>query len=99
MFERLGAAPWAEKTRSGLARIGGRAPGTGGLTPSEQRVAALVAEGHSNKEVAATLFVTVKTVEANLSHVYAKLGLRSRTELAHRFADRRGEPEAEPSKP
>ena len=96
-FERLGAAPWAEKARSGLARIGGRAPGTGALTPTEQRVAVLVAEGRTNKEVAAALFVTVKTVEANLSRVYAKLGLRSRAELAHRFAHQRAE--LEPSKP
>jgi DNA-binding NarL/FixJ family response regulator len=61
------------------------------LTPTEQRVAALVAEGRSNKEVAATLFVTVKTVEANLTRIYPKLGVRSRAELAHRFAET-GEP-------
>jgi len=45
-------------------------------------VAELVAEGHPNKEIAARLFVTVKTVEANLTRIYVKLGLRSRTELA-----------------
>lgn len=54
-----------------------------------------MAQGHSNKEVAAALFVTVKTVETNLSRVYAKLGLRSRTELAHRLtADELGEPQS-----
>jgi DNA-binding NarL/FixJ family response regulator len=51
-------------------------------------VAELVAEGRSNKEVARELFVTVKTVERNLSRVYEKLGIRSRAELARRFAER-----------
>ena len=55
-----------------------------GLTPTEERVADLVAEGRSNKEVAGALFVSVRTVEANLTRVYAKLGIRSRTELASR---------------
>lgn len=83
-LERLGATLWAEKARAELARIGGRAA-AGGLTETERRVAELVAEGRSNKEVAAALYVTVKSVEANLSRVYAKLGLRSRTELAARL--------------
>ena len=69
------------------------APAGGALTPTEQRVAELVAEGRRNKEVAATLFVTVKAVEANLSRVYAKLGIRSRAELVRRLA---GEPEPKP---
>src|SRR5262249_34046940 len=55
-------------------------------TPTETRVAELVASGHSNKEVAAQLYMSVKTVEANLSRVFAKLGVRSRTELAARAA-------------
>jgi DNA-binding CsgD family transcriptional regulator len=66
--------------------VPGRRPRGSRLTPTERRVAELVAEGRANKEVAAALFVTVKAVEANLSRVYAKLGVRSRTELAHRFA-------------
>jgi DNA-binding NarL/FixJ family response regulator len=45
-----------------------------------------VAGGLSNKEVAAELFVTVRTVESNLTRIYAKLGVRSRAELAHRFS-------------
>jgi DNA-binding NarL/FixJ family response regulator len=57
------------------------------LTPTEQRIAELVAEGRSNKEVAAAMFVTAKTVETNLSRIYAKLGIHSRTELARRIAD------------
>jgi DNA-binding NarL/FixJ family response regulator len=44
-----------------------------------------VAEGRSNKEVAAALFLAVRTVESHLSHVYAKLGVRSRTELARKL--------------
>jgi DNA-binding CsgD family transcriptional regulator len=83
-FEELGAATWAEKARGELGRIGGRTREEG-LTPAERRVAALVAEGRTNREVAAALFVTERTVASHLSHVYAKLGVRSRTELAHRL--------------
>jgi DNA-binding CsgD family transcriptional regulator len=85
-FETIGAPLWAGKTRAELARIGGRAPGRDALTPSEERIAALVAEGQTNREVAAALFVTEHTVEAALTRVYRKLGVRSRTELAHRLA-------------
>jgi DNA-binding CsgD family transcriptional regulator len=81
ILEEMGVPLWAERARAELGRIGGRAA-TDGLTPTEQRVADLVAEGRSNKDVAAELFVSVRTVEANLTRVYAKLGIRSRTELA-----------------
>ena len=86
-FEALGAAGWAEKARGELGRVGGRAR-VEGLTAAEQRVAALVAKGRTNREVAAALFLAEATVASHLSHVYAKLGVRSRTELAgklHRF--------------
>jgi DNA-binding CsgD family transcriptional regulator len=86
IFDELGARLWVERAREELARIGGRAPSSGELTATERRVAELVAEGRPNKEVAAALFVTVKAVEANLSRVYAKLGIRSRAELASRLA-------------
>jgi DNA-binding CsgD family transcriptional regulator len=86
VFKELGARPWAKRAHSELARIGGRAPSAGALTPTERRVAELVGQGRSNKEVAAALFVTVKTVEAHLSRIYAKLGVRSRAELAHRLS-------------
>ena len=89
IFERLGAPLWAEQARSELARIGGRAPGRGELTEAESRIAALVAEGRTNREVAAALFVTVHTVEGALTRVYRKLGVRSRSELAHRLAQER----------
>jgi DNA-binding CsgD family transcriptional regulator len=83
-FERLGASRWAERAAAERARIGGRTQ-VEGLTETELRVARLVADGRSNKEVAAELFVSVRAVEANLSRVYAKLGIESRTELARRL--------------
>ena len=85
-FERLGAALWAKEARAQRARIGGRAPSGGKLTPTEHRVADLVVEGLSNKQVAAALFVTPKTVETQLSRIYAKLGIHSRAQLARRLA-------------
>jgi DNA-binding NarL/FixJ family response regulator len=85
LFDGLGSLLWADRTRVELARIGGRAAGNGELTPTERRVAELVADGRSNKEAAAELFVSVKAVEANLSRVYAKLGVRSRSELARKL--------------
>jgi DNA-binding CsgD family transcriptional regulator len=86
IFDGLGAALWSEKTRAELARIGGRAPSSSlDLTPSEERVAALVAAGSTNREVADALFISIHTVEANLKRIYRKLDVRSRTELASRF--------------
>ena len=85
-FDSLGAAAFTARARSELKRIGGRPPSKGGLTATERQIAELVAEGRSNKEVAATLFVSVKTVEANLSRTYAKLGIRSRTGLARHLS-------------
>lgn len=84
-FEKLDARLWIEKTRNELSRIGGRTSYESELTPTEQRVARLVAAGRSNKEVAAELFVTPKTIDVNLSRIYAKLGIHSRTELARRL--------------
>lgn len=84
-FEMLGAATWADRARGELARIGGRPPAPLALTPTEGRVAELVAAGSTNREVADALFVSVHTVEANLKRIYRKLGIRSRTELASRF--------------
>jgi len=82
IFERLGSPLWAERVRAELGSIGGRTR-QDGLTPAEQRVAALVAEGRTNREVAAALFLGERTVASHLTHIYAKLGIRSRTELAH----------------
>jgi DNA-binding CsgD family transcriptional regulator len=86
LFERLPAPLWAARARRELERVGGRPPGgEGELTATEEQVARLVIAGLSNKEVAAQLFVAVRTVEANLTRVYAKLGVRSRGELAARL--------------
>ncbi|HMI98398.1 MAG TPA: AAA family ATPase [Gaiellaceae bacterium] len=83
-FEQLGAATWVQKARGELGQIGGRTRQEG-LTDAERRVAALVAEGRTNREVAAALFLTERTIASHLTHVYAKLGIRSRTELARRL--------------
>jgi len=84
IFETLGAAPWRAETAGELARISGRQPSGQGLTPTETRIVALVAEGRTNKEVAAALYLSPKTVESNLRNVFRKLGVRSRTALARR---------------
>ncbi len=84
-FDALGAATWVAKASSEFGRIGGRTPGVG-LTAAERRVAVLVAAGRTNREVAAELFLGERTVAGHLTHVYAKLGVRSRTELARRLS-------------
>jgi DNA-binding CsgD family transcriptional regulator len=87
VFDELGAALWSERARAELRRIGGRAPATPGvLTPTEERVAALVAAGGTYREVADALFISPKTVQWNLSKIYRKLGVRSRAELAAKLA-------------
>lgn len=83
-FAQLGAALWERRADGELRRVGGRAPTRDGLTPSELQVASLVAEGRTNREAAAALVVTERTVETHLTHIYRKLGVRSRTELARR---------------
>jgi DNA-binding CsgD family transcriptional regulator len=95
-FERLGSPGWAELARAESERVGGRRPGAAGgeLTPSEQRVVELAASGLANKQIATTLFVTVHTVEVHLARAYAKLGVRSRAQLASRLA--RSPPPASP---
>ncbi len=80
-FERLGSAAFAERAREEVGRLGGRRTASG-LTPTEQRVAALAAEGLTNRQIASSLVVTVSTVEAHLTRIYAKLGVRSRAQLA-----------------
>jgi DNA-binding NarL/FixJ family response regulator len=88
IFERLGASLWAERARAEIARIGVRTEAQTELTPIEERIAALVAEGHRNREIADALFLSPKTVEANLSRTYRKLGIRSRAELVAKHAER-----------
>jgi DNA-binding CsgD family transcriptional regulator len=81
IFDRLGATLWAVKARRELATIAPR-PIASGLTQTQQRVAALIAQGQTNREIAAALFVTVNTVQTHVRHIFQKLGVRSRTELA-----------------
>jgi len=85
-FEQLGCPGWAQAAAAELDRTSGRraAPG-GGLTPGERRVAELAAAGLSNRQIAARLYLSVGTVEAHLSRVYAKLGVASRAQLARRL--------------
>jgi DNA-binding CsgD family transcriptional regulator len=88
IFERLGAPAGVEQARAELGRIGlRRAPDE--LTPSERRVAELAAAGLTNREVASAAFMSPKTVQANLTRVYRKLGIRSRAELGARMAEER----------
>ena len=91
IFEDLGAAIWAQRVHDELGHIAGRRPAPGRLTDAEDRVARLARSGLRNQEIADTLVMSVRTVESHLSHVYAKLGIRSRTELAIFYEDPRSE--------
>lgn len=102
VFDRLDARPWAERARNELRASGARTPTfrraiLSQLSPQEMQVALAVGQGNSNRDTAAQLFISPKTVEYHLSSIYQKLGLRSRTELARllpTLADSRsGEPE------
>ena len=88
-WTRWARRPWRDQARDEPSASSGRRVRTDdGLTDSEQRVAELAAQGRKNKEIAATLFLAVGTVEMHLSRVYRKLGVRSRTELAGHVNDR-----------
>ena len=83
VFDALGARLWIERVEAELRRIGGRRhPAGSSLSEIESQIAALVAMGQTNSEVASTLQISRKTVEWNLSKIYRKRGVRSRTELA-----------------
>jgi len=85
VFDALPAALWAGRSRTELERVGLRRGSSDELTATERRVAQLAASGLKNHEVAAQLFVSPKTVEANLARAYRKLGIRSRAELGARL--------------
>jgi DNA-binding CsgD family transcriptional regulator len=86
-FETAGAAGWAAVAAGELRRTQGRGSGGGKeLTATERRIAELAVSGLRNREIAARLFLSAKTVEANLTRTYGKLGIRSRAELAGRLA-------------
>jgi DNA-binding CsgD family transcriptional regulator len=86
LFASLRSPLWLARATAEMQRLGGRRAVRGTLTPTEQRVAELAADGLRNAEIAAALFVTPKTVEATLSRVYRKLGVRSRTELTRNLS-------------
>lgn len=91
VFDSLDALPWSQRARLELAATGERLEAhemssTGHLTPQELQIAVLVAEGKGNKEVAATLFLSIRTVEFHLTRVYRKLAVANRAALASRLA-------------
>jgi DNA-binding CsgD family transcriptional regulator len=91
-FERLGARPWAERARSELRATGGQASGRRSqaaaeqLTPHELQIAVLVSQGMTNREAAAALFLSPKTIEYHLGQIYRKLDVRGRAQLARLMA-------------
>jgi DNA-binding CsgD family transcriptional regulator len=89
-FDRLGARPWADQAAAELAATGETARRRDAstlddLTHQEQRIARLLADGRTTREAAAAIFVSPKTVEYHLAHVYRKLGINSREQLAERL--------------
>jgi DNA-binding CsgD family transcriptional regulator len=78
--EEIGAVLWAQRARTELSRLG-RIGEPGALTETEAQIARLAASGLTNREVAAAAFCSLKTVEANISRIYRKLGIHSRAEL------------------
>ncbi|HEX6519166.1 MAG TPA: AAA family ATPase [Streptosporangiaceae bacterium] len=94
IFETLPAPLWAQRARSELSRIGLRPPAPLALTATEERVAALAASGHTNRQVAQALFLSPRTVEANLARIYRKLGVSSRAELGAAMVRREPPPQS-----
>ena len=86
IFGRLGTPVQLRQVEAELSSIGGRRRQESQLTPVEHRIAELVTAGRTNREVAETLFTSVRTVESHLARIYRKLDVRSRTELAARLA-------------
>ena len=87
LFQGLGASGWAVRVQAEMKRLGIQPAAVDELSETEQRVAGLVAAGRTNREIASVMFVSVKAVEASLTRIYAKLLVRSRTELAVRFRE------------
>jgi DNA-binding CsgD family transcriptional regulator len=93
LARRCGAIVLAERAHAELLATGARPrrlvrSGVDSLTPSERRVAQMATEGQTNREIAQALFVTPKTVETHLSHVYRKLGIQARSQLAGAMSER-----------
>ena len=91
LFERLGAQPWAARAHEELRRTAARAA-PADLSATELKIARLAADGLTNQAIAAEVFVSRKTVEANLGRAYRKLGIRSRAQLAKALEAREREP-------
>jgi DNA-binding CsgD family transcriptional regulator len=94
-FEQLDARPWADQARAELQATGETArrraqPPTSRLTPQEFQVARLVADGKSNRDIAAALFLSPKTVEFHLGSIHRKLGTTSRPQLVHHLLQSKG---------
>ncbi len=102
-FERLGARPWAERARTELRATGGQASGRRAqaaaeqLTPHELQIAVLVSQGMTNREAAAALFLSPKTIEYHLGQIYRKLDVRGRAQLARLMAMELPEGERDPA--
>jgi DNA-binding NarL/FixJ family response regulator len=86
-FQAMGTPLWADRARAELARAEVAPTRDLALTPSEQSVAELAASGMTNRDVAAALFISPKTVEANLGRIYRKLGIKTRAELGRVIGD------------
>jgi DNA-binding CsgD family transcriptional regulator len=94
IFDALGAQPWAEQARAELAATGETArrrdtSTLDELTPQERQIARLLAEGKTTREAAAAVFLSPKTIEYHLRHVYRKLGIGSREELVAKLSEER----------
>jgi DNA-binding CsgD family transcriptional regulator len=99
LFDDLGAAPWRERAQNELRATGERVPrrepdAREQLTPQELQIALLVAEGKTNREIGASIFLSPKTIEFHLTRVYRKLDIHSRRELIKQFAGGSGELES-----
>jgi len=86
-FDALGTPRWADRARAELLRVKVAPSRDLALTPSERRVAELAASGMTNRDVAAALFISPKTVDANLGRIYRKLGIKTRAELGRIIGD------------
>ena len=86
-FDAVGTPLWADRARAELARAEAAPTRDLALTPSERRVAELAASGMTNRDVASALFISPKTVEANLARIYRKLGIKTRAELGRLIGD------------
>jgi DNA-binding NarL/FixJ family response regulator len=86
IFQKLAVPLWYDRARAELVRANVGPRQSGQLTPSEQRVAELAAAGMKNRDVATALFISPKTVEANLARIYRKLGIKSRAELGRHMS-------------